>query len=101
MKKIKVFVLSDSPLAPSGVAGQTRYMIEGLLRTGRYQFVCLGGAIKHANYNPIKVEPWGTDWIIYPVDGYGNHEMIRSLLQKERPDAMWFMTDPRFYEWLD
>ena len=33
MKKIKVFVLADSPLAPSGVAGQTRYMIEGLLKT--------------------------------------------------------------------
>jgi len=100
MNKKKILVISDHPLSPSGVGTQTKYMIEALLKTGRYQFVCLGGAIKHANYNPIKVEPWGTDWIIYPVDGYGNHEMIRSLLQKERPDAMWFMTDPRFYEWL-
>ena len=60
----------------------------------------MGGAIKHHDYRPVKVEGWGNDWIIYPVDGYGNHEMIRSLLQKEKPEALWFMTDPRFYEWL-
>jgi glycosyltransferase involved in cell wall biosynthesis len=100
MKKKKILVISDHPLSPSGVGTQTKYMIEALLKTGRYQFICLGGAIKHTNYQPQKVEPWGTDWIIFPVDGYGNHEMIRSLLQKERPDAIWFMTDPRFYSWL-
>ena len=100
MKKKTILVLSDHPLSPSGVGTQTRYMIEALLKTGRYRFVCLGGAMKHQDYNPVKVEPWSDDWIIYPVDGYGNHEVIRSLLQKERPDALWFMTDPRFYEWL-
>tara|TARA_R110002020_G_scaffold332468_1_gene547871 strand:+ start:1768 stop:2961 length:1194 start_codon:yes stop_codon:yes gene_type:complete len=75
-------------------------MIEALLKTGRYEFVCLGGAMKHADYNPVRVDPWGESWRIYPVDGYGNHEMIRSFLQKERPDMLWFMTDPRFYGWL-
>jgi len=100
MKKKTILVLSDHPLSPSGVGTQTRYMIEALLKTGRYRFVCLGGAMKHQDYSPIKVDPWADDWIIYPVDGYGNHEIIRSLLQKERPDALWFMTDPRFYEWL-
>ena len=100
MKKKKVLVLSDHPLSPSGVGTQTKYMIEALLKTGRYQFICLGGALKHVNYQPQKVEPWEEDWIIYPVDGYGNHEMIRSVLQQERPDVLWFMTDPRFYGWL-
>ena len=100
MKKKKVLVLSDHPLSPSGVGTQTKYMIEALLKTGRYQFICLGGALKHKDYTPQKVEPWNDDWIIFPVDGYGNHEMIRSLLQKEKPDVLWFMTDPRFYGWL-
>jgi glycosyltransferase involved in cell wall biosynthesis len=99
MKK-KILVLSDHPLSPSGVGTQTRYMIEALLKTGRYQFICLGGAIKHNKYDPVKVDPWMDDWIIYPIDGYGNHEIIRSVLQKEKPDVLWFMTDPRFYEWL-
>jgi glycosyltransferase involved in cell wall biosynthesis len=100
MKKHKILVLSDHPLSPSGVGTQTKYMIEALLKTGRYQFICLGGAMKHADYRPQKIDPWNEDWIIYPVDGYGNHEVIRSILQKERPDALWFMTDPRFYGWL-
>jgi glycosyltransferase involved in cell wall biosynthesis len=100
MTKKKILVLSDHPLSPSGVGTQTKYMIEALLKTGRYQFVCLGGAMKHENYTPQKVEPWGDDFRIFPVDGYGNHEIVRSVLQKERPDALWFMTDPRFYGWL-
>ena len=100
MNKKKILVLSDHPLSPSGVGTQTRYMIEALVKTGRYKFVCLGGAVKHSTYEPTPVEPYGEDWMIYPVDGYGNEEMIRSVLQKERPDVLWFMTDPRFYEWL-
>jgi len=75
-------------------------MIEALLKTGRYQFVCLGGAVKHQNYEPQAVDPHGEDWRIFPIDGYGNHEIVRSVIQKERPDVLWFMTDPRFYEWL-
>ena len=100
MTKKKILVLSDHPLSPSGVGTQTKYMIEALLKTGRYEFICLGGAMKHVDYTPQKIEPWGDDFRIFPVDGYGNHEIIRSVLQKERPDALWFMTDPRFYGWL-
>ena len=100
MKKTKVLVLSDHPLSPSGVGTQTKYMIDALLKTGRYQFVCLGGALKHHNYDTQFVEPWGEDFKIVPIDGYGSHEMIRSLMQRDRPDILWFMTDPRFYEWL-
>ena len=100
MTKKKILVLSDHPLSPSGVGTQTRYFIEALLNTGRYSFICLGGAMKHKDYRPQKVDPWGEDWRIFPTDGYGNHEMIRSILQKEKPDLLWFMTDPRFYGWL-
>ena len=100
MTKKKILVLSDHPLSPSGVGTQTKYMIEALLKTGRYSFICLGGAMKHHDYTPQKVEPWNEDWMIFPVDGYGSQEQIRSVLQNERPDALWFMTDPRFYGWL-
>jgi len=100
MKKTKILVIADHPLSPSGVGTQTKYFIEALLKTGKYRFICLGGAIKHRDYSPQKVEPWGEDWKIFPIDGYGNDEIIRSVLQKERPDILWFMTDPRFYGWL-
>ena len=99
-KKIKVLTLSDHPLSPSGVGSQTKYMCEALLATGRYQIVSLGGAIKHQDYTPKMVEPYKEDWRVVPVDGYGTQEMIRSVLRTEKPDILWFMTDPRFFHWL-
>jgi glycosyltransferase involved in cell wall biosynthesis len=59
----------------------------------------LGGAVK-PRLQPQKVDPYGDDWIIFPVDGYGNPDQIRSMLTMHNPDILWFMTDPRFYEWL-
>ena len=99
-KKIKVLTISDMPLSPSGVGTQTKYVCEALLRSGKFTIRSLGGAMKHPSYNPIKTEEWKDDWLIYPVDGYGNPEMIRSILRQEKPDILWFMTDPRFWGWL-
>jgi len=100
LSKIKILTLSDHPLSPSGVGTQTKYFCESLLKTGRYSFISLGGAIKHNNYNPVLVEPYGEDWKIVPVDGYGTQEMIRSIIRTEKIDLIWFMTDPRFWGWL-
>jgi len=99
-KKMKILTLSDHPLSPSGVGTQTRYIIEGLLKTGKYQFLSFGGAIKHNKYEPQKTEEWGDDWLIWPVDGYGTQDQLRAIIHQQRPDMLWFMTDPRFYGWL-
>jgi glycosyltransferase involved in cell wall biosynthesis len=99
-KKIKVLTLSDHPLSPSGVGSQTKYVIEALLKSGKFEVLSFGGAVKHQDYTPVKVEPYGEDWRIIPVDNYGTQEMIRSVLRTEKPDILWFMTDPRFYTWL-
>ena len=99
-EKIKILTISDHPLSPSGVGTQTKYIIEGMLATGKYQFVSFGGAIKHDNHQPTKTEQWGEDWIIFPVDGYGTQDQLRSVLRTHRPDMLWFMTDPRFWGWL-
>ena len=100
MKKTKIFTISDHPLSPSGVGTQTKYIIEGMLKTGRYQFVSFGGAIKHEDHNPQKTEEWGEDWVIWPIDGYGSQDQVRAMIHQQRPDILWFMTDPRFYGWL-
>ena len=99
-EKIKVFMISDHPMAPSGVGTQTKYIINALIKTGRYKFMCLGGAVNNNDYKPQKVEGFEDDWIIQPVDGYGTPEMVRSIIWNERPDILWFMTDPRFWGWL-
>tara|TARA_R110001592_G_scaffold78313_2_gene235023 strand:- start:17581 stop:18852 length:1272 start_codon:yes stop_codon:yes gene_type:complete len=98
--KKTILVLSDHPLSPSGVGIQTKYMIEAMLKTGKYRFFCLGGAIKHQNYNLVKTEEWGDDFVIQPVDGYGTPDMLRSIIRNEKPSMVWFMTDPRFWGWL-
>ena len=99
-KKIKILTLSDHPLTPSGVGTQTRYIIEGMLKTGKYEFISFGGLMKHEDYRPIRTEEWGDKWTIIPTDGYGTQENIRAMLWAEKPDILWFMTDPRFFGWL-
>ena len=99
-KKIKLFMIADHPFSPSGVGGQTRNVIEALLSTGDYTIRCFGGAIKHQSYEPMRTEEYGNDLIVYPVDGYGTQESVRSLIRTEKPDMLWFMTDPRFFPWL-
>ena len=99
-KKIKVLTISDHPLSPSGVGTQTKYFIIEMLRTGKFSFVSLGGAIKHEKHEPQMTDEFGQDWVIYPVDGYGSQDAIRSMLRTQKPDILWFMTDPRFFPWL-
>ena len=99
-KKTKIFVIADHPFSPSGVGTQTKNFIESLIETGEYSFVCFGGAIKHTDYQPQKIDPYGDDWVVYPVDGYGSQETVRSIIRTEKPDLLWFMTDPRFFGWL-
>lgn len=99
-EKLKILTIGDHPMSPSGVGTQTRYMIEYLLSTGKYKVVSVGGAIKHHDYRPQKTKEWEDDWFMLPVDGYGNPDVIRSLIMSQKPDILWFMTDPRFYGWL-
>ena len=63
--KIKVLVLADHPFSPSGVGTQTRYMVEGLLASGQFSFICFGGAVKHEDYSPQKFEKYGDDLDVY------------------------------------
>jgi hypothetical protein len=102
MDKKKILFISDHPLYPSGVGTQAKYLIEGLLATGKYKFFCLAGAIRHSEYRPGFVDPekYGQDWFIVPIDGFGDRNRIRSLLLSEKPDAVFFFNDPRFFVWL-
>jgi len=97
LEKKKILFLSDHPLAPSGVGVQARMLIEGLIATGKFKFLCLGGAIKHPDYSTVQVNP---DFIIKPVDGFGTRDQVRNILMTERPDAIIIFTDPRQFVWL-
>lgn len=99
--RIKVLTISDHPMIPSGVGTQTKYVMQALLKTDKFSVVSLAGAIKHPNYDVQKIEGYEPDvWKCIPIDGYGNPDIIRAVLAEEKPDILWFMTDPRFYGWL-
>ena len=96
-KKHKILLLSDHPLSTSGVGTQARWLINGLINTGKYTFRCLGGAMKHSDYQTVVVND---DFIVKPVDGFGDRNLLRVLLATEKPDALMLFTDPRFFIWV-
>ena len=101
-KKLKILTISDHPLIPSGVGTQTRYVIEGLLKTGKYSVTSWGAAMNHPDMRPQRVFPelYGEDWTIYPINGYGDRDRMRATILNEKPDILLIVTDPRFYTWL-
>ena len=98
-RKKKILLLSDHALCTSGVGVQSRHLIEGLLKKypGEWSFRQFGAAIKHNNYDVIHVND---DFIVKPIDGFGNPELLRLTLATEKPDLLMLFTDPRFFIWL-
>ena len=76
-EKKKIFMIADHPMAPSGVGTQTKYIAEALLATGRYKVVNLGGAIKHHDYTPQKVEGFDGDWIVVAEPMYWSSSLTQ------------------------
>lgn len=97
MSKKTILMLSDHPLSTSGVGTQARWLITGLINTGKYSFRCFGGAVKHDSYETVAVN---SDFIIKPTDGFGDKNMLRKTLAQVKPDALMLFTDPRFFIWV-
>lgn len=83
-------------MGTSGVGTQARWLITGLIATGKYQFRVFGGAIKHEDYSENVVNE---DFIIKPTNGFGDKALLRQALVQLRPDALFLFTDPRFFIW--
>ena len=98
-KKKKVLLLSDHALCTSGVGVQSRHLIEGLLKKypGEWSFRQYGAAIRHNDYDVVVVNE---DFVIKPIDGFGNPDLLRVTLATEKPDVLMIFTDPRFFTWL-
>ena len=105
INKFKLLCLSDHPLAPSGVGTQSNLLFVNLLRLAEqggneYTIRSFGGAIKHGNYDPVMVAPFGERYIISPTDNFGTPMKLRTALATEQPDALFLFTDPRFFIWV-
>jgi len=96
-KKMKILLLSDHALSTSGVGCQSRYLMNGLIEKGCWTVRQFGAALKHNDYTVQQPHP---DFIIKPIDGFGNPDMLRVALASEKPDVLMLFTDPRFFTWL-
>jgi glycosyltransferase involved in cell wall biosynthesis len=66
----------------------------------------LGGSIKHPeagkrlDLSQSTNETSGltdSSVFVYPIDGYGTQELIRNIIDIEKPDAILLITDPRYF----
>ena len=96
-KKMKVLLLSDHAMSTSGVGCQSRFLMNGLIEKGSWTVRQFGAALKHNNYEIVQPHP---DFIIKPIDGFGDPDMLRVALASEKPDVLMIFTDPRFFTWL-
>jgi glycosyltransferase involved in cell wall biosynthesis len=103
----KILLICDDIRVHSGVATVAREMVINTCH--HFNWVNVAGAIKHpdkgkrfdlssdTNQN-AGIED--SSVFIYPVDGYGEPNLIRNLISLENPDAIMIITDPRYFEWL-
>ena len=105
--KKKILLLSDDLRMASGVGTMSREIVVGTV--DKYDWVQIGGAIKHPEQGrifdiseDIQKETGVEDASVrvYPVDGYGNPQQLREVIELEKPDAIMIYTDPRFWIWL-
>jgi len=103
----KILLLTDDIRVHSGVAQIGREMV--LHTSHRYNWVQLAGAVKHPDkgkridLSADNDKIAGIDdssIILYPTDGYGNPDLLRSVIETEKPDAIFLITDPRYFQWL-
>ena len=107
MKKKKILLFSDDMRMSSGVGTMSREMILGTAH--HFDWVQVGGAIKHPEQGQMfdlskdVNKELGIDNAnvkVFPVNGYGNPDLLRQMIAMEQPDAIMIYTDPRFLMWL-
>ena len=103
----KILLICDDIRVHSGVATVARELVINTAQ--HFNWVNLGGAIQHPEQGKrfdlsqdTNTNTGLTDAnvILYPVNGYGDPNLIRQMLQMEKPDAIMLITDPRYFEWL-
>lgn len=103
----KILLLCDDIRMHSGIGGMGREIVIGTAH--QFNWINLGAGIqhpdvgkildlsedvnKHAGINDAYVK-------LIPNNGYGSPDLIRQILQLEKPDAIMIFTDPRYWIWL-
>ena len=103
----KILLLCDDIRMSSGISTMAREIVVGTAH--HYNWVNIGGAITHPEQGKRldlsedtsrQCGITDSSVILYPINGYGDAFLIRQMLEIEKPDAIMFFTDPRYWVWL-
>jgi hypothetical protein len=103
----KILLICDDIRVHSGVATVARELV--LNTAQHFNWVNVGGAIQHPEQGKrLDLSPdtntntglTDSSVILYPSNGYGDANLIRQLINIEKPDAIFLITDPRYFIWL-
>ena len=103
----KILLLTDDIRVHSGVAQIGREII--MNTSHKYNWVQLAGAINHPDKG--KIQDLSDDvnkelgikdayCKLYPVDGYGDQQTLKEVMHREQVDALFLITDPRYFTWV-
>jgi len=103
----KILLICDDIRAHSGVATVAKEIV--MHTAQHFNWVNVAGALQHPDQGK-KLDLSGetnnimglndSSVILYPINGYGDTMFLRSLIQMEKPDALFLITDPRYFTWL-
>jgi len=103
----KILFLADDIRMSSGISTMAREIVLGTCH--KYNWVNIGAAINHPEQGKridLSQDTSNRSGIpdasvfLYPQNGYGDSTLIRKMLKDEKPHAIFFFTDPRYWEWL-
>ena len=107
MSKKKILLMSDDLRFPSGVGTISKEIVLGTL--DKYDWVQLGSSMNHPELGYVvdinedvrqKTGIPDACLKIYPTNGFGTIEVLRKLIETEKPDAILHFTDPHYWQWL-
>ena len=106
-KRKKILLLSDDIRTHSGVGNMSREIV--LNTAHHFNWINLGAAQKHPDHGKgfdlseeVNKQTGLKDSNIRVLanDGYGDSNIVRSLIRQENPDVIMHFTDPRYWVWL-
>jgi len=102
-----ILLITDDIRLPSGVGHIGKEIV--IQTAHHYNWVNLGSAINHPDMGKkfdlsqetnkeIGIED--ASCFIIPFNGYGNPDVLRHVIKEEKIDAVFIITDPRYFDWL-
>lgn len=106
-KRKKILLLSDDITMSSGIGHMGKEII--LNTAHRFNWVNLGAALQHPHQGKLfdlshevdtQMKLTDSSVLLYPNSGYGDADILRQIMNREKPDAIMIFTDPRYWVWL-